>query len=393
MSDTFNLRTFVENQVEKLSTPKNLLVDKFRQTVDNMKLPFSSINTTTEQNTSIFPTANEVTYNLRLSESVSSSSVSSNLSENYLIISQSNTQNFKILNEKFSRRQAALRRYVSESNESNISRPIYHDNPPIDVHDLLNNKNSTDRSRSLIRQSTDTTCTFPIRRLLRRMESIEIPGLNGVKSIRYINDNLGKLEPNLYKKQILPNDPTYDSGQITFTLFYNQSLTSLIIKILSIDHLPYRDLNSKIFPNPFVKLTLLPDRRKKFQTKVAKHTQSIQFNEIFQFQITYEQLCKRILLLSVYDFRRSSKRNLIGTVKIDDIYSISDLTSHDITYTKNIIPGTEVSLTHLSIQDIHFSNIEKIIIIFSRGAESTRVRDRSVGEIFLTITRGNFSHR
>ena len=45
------------------------------------------------------------------------------------------------------------------------------------------------RSRSLIRQSTDTTCTFPIRRGVRRMESIEtveIPGLNGVKAIRYL---------------------------------------------------------------------------------------------------------------------------------------------------------------------------------------------------------------
>jgi len=349
MSDTFNLRSFVENQVEKLSTPRNLLADRFRQTVDNMKRPFSLMNTT-QRDTSLFLTRNEVAFNLCPSESISSSSISSNSSQNYLPVPRASTQNFKILTERFSRSRTIVKRYVSaESNETNLAGPIYHDNPPVNVDILLNNtKKPIDRPRSLIRQSTDTTCTFPIRRPLRRMESIEIPGLNGLKSIRYLNDNLGKLEPNLYKKQVSPNDPSYNSGQITFTLFYNQSLTSLIIKILSIDHLPYRDVNSRIFPNPFVKLTILPDRRKKFQTKVSKHTQSTQFNETFQFQITYDQLCKRILLLSVYDFHRSSKRNLIGTVKIDDIHSLSDITSHDITFTKNIVPGTEVSLSNLS---------------------------------------------
>ena len=363
MSETFNIRSFVENQVEKLSTPKNLFVDRLRQTVDTMKNPFVSMNTT-ERDSSIFASTNEVLFNICSSESISSSSVSSNTSsQTYSQIPQSDTQNFKLLTERFARRQSTLRRHVSETTETNLSRPIYHDNPTIDVHVLLNNTKITDRSRSLIRQSTDTTCTFPIRQTLRRMQSIEIPGLNGVKSIRYINDNLGKLEPDLYKKQILPNDPSYGVGQINFTLFYNQLLSSFIIKILSIDHLPYRDVQSKVLPNPFIKLTLLPDRRKKFQTKVSKHTQSAQYNETFHFQITYEQLCKRVLLLSVYDFRRSSKRNLIGTVKIDEIYSLTDLTLHEMTFTKNIVPGTEVCLTDLS-RSVNISQTKQIISVF-----------------------------
>jgi hypothetical protein len=355
MSDTFNLRSFIVNQIDKLSTPTNILVDKVRQTVDNLKYPFSSMNTI-EQDTCL--TTNEISSYTCPSESISSSSTSSISSNSRLVGSGSipiNTQNLtsslKILNNQSSSRHSILRRHVSESNKSDeesLSRPIYHDNPPINVGVLFNktnheHTNMVDRSRSLIRQSTDTTCTFPIRHPIRRMESVEIPGLNGLKSIRYINDDLGRLEPDLYKKQILQNDPSYDSGKITFTIFYNQSLSSLIITILSIDHLPYRNLNSKVLPNPFIKLTLLPDRRKKFQTKLYKHTESTQFNETFQFQIPYEHLYKRVLLLSVYDFRRSSKRNLIGTVKIDDICSRADITLRDITFTKNIIPGTEVS--------------------------------------------------
>ena len=122
---------------------------------------------------------------------------------------------------------------------------------------------------------------------MRRMESIEtveIPGLNGVKAIRYLNDNLGKLQPDLYIKQTSQTDPTYGCGKITFTLFYNQQLTSLIVTIVSIENLPYRDVNSKILPDPFIKIILLPDRRRKFQTKVYKRTQTTQLMKHFNFK-------------------------------------------------------------------------------------------------------------
>jgi hypothetical protein len=402
MNDMFNIRSFVENQVEKLSSPKNLLVDKFRQTVDNIKLPFTTptINSTERGGGAADSgIVTDSSFYLRSSKSSSSSSVSSTEpTNNHLFaslkqISRSNQppssnsnkisrllptssplsspkllSNFKTLTDRFSRRQSLLRRNVSESNttdetivnnndDKSLSQPIYHNNPIVDVHLTSNDNRDTTRlteaatkilgrSRSLIRQSTDTTCTFPIRRPMRRMESIEtveIPGLNGVKAIRYLNDNLGKLQPDLYTKQISQSDPSYGYGKLTFILYYNQQITSLIVTIISIDNLPYRDINSKTLPDPFLKVVLLPDRRRKFQTKVYKRTQSPQFNETFQFQITYEELRRRILLLSVYDFGRSSKRSLIGTVKIDDVSSIPDITSQDVSCTRSIVPGTEVS--------------------------------------------------
>jgi hypothetical protein len=400
MNDMFNIRSFVGNQVDKLSSPKNL-VDKFRQTVDNIKLPFSSSSPTTTSN--VDSPINDSSINYRPSESSSSSSVSSNDQPNNNLLNslkpstRSNQStpptsqklsrllpttsplsspkllsNFKTLTDRFSRGQSILRRHVSESNQrdepimtpnnddKSLSQPIYHNNPPVDINFSSSENNNHDiskitdavttkllgRSRSLIRQSTDTTCTFPIRRPMRRMESIEtveIPGLNGVKAIRYLNDNLGKLQPDLYIKQTSQSDPTYGCGKITFTLFYNQQITSLIVTIISIDNLPYRDVNAKILPDPFIKIILLPDRRRKFQTKVYKRTQSTQFNETFQFQINYEELRRRILLLSVYDFGRSTKRSLIGTVKIDDVSSMPDITSNDVSCTRSIVPGTEVS--------------------------------------------------
>ena len=394
MSNTFNIRSFVENQVERLSSSTNF-VDKFRQTVDYIKSPFS---TTSNNEREDDLGKNDLSANSHPSESSSNSSASSNGHTNSRLLSSSKPtihseqsaspnsrrishflpttsslaspkllSNFKTLTDHLPRRQTILRRYVSESNQSNellngnnygksTLQPIHHNNSPIgDNTSPTNNQYMnpiTDvtskllgRSRSLIRQSTEATCTFPLRGSIRRMESIEtveIPGLNGVKAIRYLNDNLGKLQPDLYMKQTLQSDPTYGCGRLTFTLFYNQQVTSLVVTILSIDNLPYRDVNSKILPDPFIKIILLPDRRRKFQTKVYKRTQSPHFNETFQFQINYEELCRRILLLSVYDFGRPSKRSLIGTVKIDDIFAISDVTSSDVTCIRSIVPGTDV---------------------------------------------------
>jgi len=399
MSDIFNIRSFVGNQVEKLSTPKNLLVDKFRQTVDTIKSPFSTTTTTNNQDI----TTNDSLCNSRPSESSSNSSVSSNeqtnnhlfgsikspttptrtkqstpptsqklsrlLSTTSPLSSPKLLSNLKNLTDRLSRRELLLRRHVSESNQQpddkiitnnddkSLSQPIYHNHPSIDVN-FTSNYNSdmnkiTDvttkllgRSRSLIRQSTEATCTFPMRRQMRRMESVEtveIPGLNGVKSLRYINDNLGKLQPDLYMRQTSQTDPIYGYGKINFTLFYNQQISSLTVTVLSIENLPYRDANSKTLPDPFIKVVLLPDRRRKFQTKVSKRTQSPQYNETFQFQINYDELRRRILLLSVYDFGRSTKRSLIGTVKVDDVSSMPDITSHDVTCIRSIVPGTEVS--------------------------------------------------
>ena len=403
MSDMFNIRSFVGNQVDKLSSPKNLLVDKFRQTVDTIKLPFGSPTNGAADASATGSNNNDASPRLRPSESSSSSSVSSNdpptghLLVSLLPIGRSSPSpapatpklsrllpsgsplsspkilsNFKTFTDRLSRRQSILRRHVSESNPSDepnfpptitddksMSQPIYHNHPSIDVN-LTSNENResagiTDaatkflgRSRSLIRQSTDTTCTFPIRRPMRRMESIEtveIPGLNGVKSIRYLNDNLGRLQPDLYTKQTFQTDPSYGFGKLSFTLYYNSSLTALMVNIVSIDNLPYREPATKVSPDPFIKITLLPDRRRKFQTKVYKRSQSTPVNEAFQFPISYEELARRILLLSVYDFGRSSKRSLIGTVKVEDFASMAELTSQDVTCSRSIVPGTEVSLS------------------------------------------------
>ncbi|CAF1517667.1 unnamed protein product [Didymodactylos carnosus] len=412
MSDLF--RNFVESQIEKMSTPRNIIVDKInslKQTVETFKglttetaninnkgqvndysdkIVSTSTNEPSNSNTALLnvPT-NPV---LRASVSSSSSASSSTSTEPYtnnnpksqplssssrLTSSSPNRtpptspplkhnsptpsspqllNNIKVFTENLSRRTSLLRRHLSENNQETT------DDTSLSllsggITKIYNTveQNTTDRthiedgrSRTLIRQSTDTTCTFPVRQTIRRqlsVETVEIPGLNGVKVVRYLHDNLGRLQPDLYK-QIPNTDPSYGYGKIYFNLFYNLSLTSFIVFIDRIENLPGRDLNRLQPCDAYVKLNLLPERRKKYQTKVQKRNLNPSFQETFQFNISYDELCKRTLLLAVYDFGRITKRSLIGTVKIDDLQSFKDLKSNEIACQRSIVPGTEVSIMY-----------------------------------------------
>uniref|UniRef100_A0A3P8U0W7 Synaptotagmin n=1 Tax=Amphiprion percula TaxID=161767 RepID=A0A3P8U0W7_AMPPE len=68
--------------------------------------------------------------------------------------------------------------------------------------------------------------------------------------------------------------------------------------------------------DPYVKVLLLPDKKKKFDTKVHKKTLNPVFNETFVFKVPYEELGGKTLCMSVYDYDRFSKHDVIGEVKL-----------------------------------------------------------------------------
>ncbi|KAJ3602954.1 hypothetical protein NHX12_030698 [Muraenolepis orangiensis] len=68
--------------------------------------------------------------------------------------------------------------------------------------------------------------------------------------------------------------------------------------------------------DPYVKLHLLPDKKKKYDTKVHKKTLNPVFNETFLFKVPYEELGGKTLVMSVYDYDRFSKHDIIGQVTI-----------------------------------------------------------------------------
>ncbi|UMM33760.1 hypothetical protein L5515_007116 [Caenorhabditis briggsae] len=68
--------------------------------------------------------------------------------------------------------------------------------------------------------------------------------------------------------------------------------------------------------DPYVKLFLLPEKKKKFQTKVQRKSLNPVFNESFTFKIPYSEINSQTLVLNVFDFDRFGKHDQIGQISI-----------------------------------------------------------------------------
>ncbi|XP_029697520.1 synaptotagmin-1-like [Takifugu rubripes] len=103
-------------------------------------------------------------------------------------------------------------------------------------------------------------------------------------------------------------------GRLHFTLDNNFTDNMLVVGILQAAELPAMDVGGS--SDPYVKLYLLPDKKKKFETKVLRKNLDPNFNETFSFKVPYTELGGRTLVMTVYDFGRFSKHDAIGAVKI-----------------------------------------------------------------------------
>ncbi|XP_058501821.1 synaptotagmin-1b [Solea solea] len=112
------------------------------------------------------------------------------------------------------------------------------------------------------------------------------------------------------------NEPKEDEklGRLHFSCDYNFTENTLVVGILQATELPAMDVGGS--SDPYVKLYLLPDKKKKFETKVHRKTLEPTFNETFTFKVPYTELGGKTLVMTVYDFDRFSKHDAIGAVKI-----------------------------------------------------------------------------
>ncbi|XP_035282611.1 synaptotagmin-1a isoform X2 [Anguilla rostrata] len=103
-------------------------------------------------------------------------------------------------------------------------------------------------------------------------------------------------------------------GKLQFSLDYNFTENQLIVGIIQAAELPAMDMGGT--SDPYVKVYLLPDKKKKFETKVHRKTLNPSFNEQFIFKVPYTELGGKTLVMTVYDFDRFSKHDAIGDVKV-----------------------------------------------------------------------------
>ncbi|KAL2101127.1 hypothetical protein ACEWY4_002888 [Coilia grayii] len=103
-------------------------------------------------------------------------------------------------------------------------------------------------------------------------------------------------------------------GKLEYTLDYNFNDNELIVGILQAENLPAMDLGGT--SDPYVKVYMLPDKKKKFETKVQRKNLCPVFNETFKFKIPFNDLAGQTLVLQVFDFDRFGKHDVIGEIKI-----------------------------------------------------------------------------
>ncbi|KAG9335780.1 hypothetical protein JZ751_003692 [Albula glossodonta] len=103
-------------------------------------------------------------------------------------------------------------------------------------------------------------------------------------------------------------------GKLQYSLDYDFQDNKLTVGILQAADLISMDTGGT--SDPYVKVFILPDKKKKFDTKVHKKTLNPVFNESFVFKIPYQELGGKTLVMSVYDFDRFSKHDIIGEVKL-----------------------------------------------------------------------------
>ncbi|KAL9854408.1 synaptotagmin-10 [Geothlypis trichas] len=139
--------------------------------------------------------------------------------------------------------------------------------------------------------------------------------------------SIGRIKPELYKQKSVDSDGQQEDvktcGKLNFTLRYDYENELLAVTIVKALDLPAKDFTGT--SDPYVKIYLLPDRKKKFQTRVHRKTLNPVFDETFQFPVAYDQLSNRKLHFSVYDFDRFSRHDMIGEVILDNLFEVSDL--------------------------------------------------------------------
>ncbi|CAF0843687.1 unnamed protein product [Brachionus calyciflorus] len=104
-------------------------------------------------------------------------------------------------------------------------------------------------------------------------------------------------------------------GKFEFSLDYDFQKQELTVGVLQAQELPAMDMGGT--SDPYVKVYIMPDKKKKFETKVHRKTLNPVFNETFIFKnLAYGDISGKTLVFAVYDFDRFSRHDQIGEIHV-----------------------------------------------------------------------------
>lgn len=104
-------------------------------------------------------------------------------------------------------------------------------------------------------------------------------------------------------------------GKFEFSLDYDFQKQELTVGVLQAQELPAMDMGGT--SDPYVKVYIMPEKKKKFETKVHRKTLNPVFNETFIFKnLAYGDISGKTLVFAIYDFDRFSRHDQIGEVHV-----------------------------------------------------------------------------
>jgi len=170
-------------------------------------------------------------------------------------------------------------------------------------------------------------CGCLIRMCWKRRKSKDFKkGLKGavdLKSVQMLGSAMkDKVQPDLEELEgNMEDNEDVDSakeeiklGKLQFSMDYDFQKSELTVGVIQAADLPGMDMSGT--SDPYVKVCILPDKKKKFETKVHRKTLNPVFNETFVFKVAYAEIGSKTLVFAVYDFDRFSKHDQIGQVLV-----------------------------------------------------------------------------
>uniref|UniRef100_W5MJ63 Double C2-like domains, gamma n=1 Tax=Lepisosteus oculatus TaxID=7918 RepID=W5MJ63_LEPOC len=152
---------------------------------------------------------------------------------------------------------------------------------------------------------------------LERQAPVENPDF--VNTTRDYANCITKLTTNTERGMALYEEEAVacvDRGRVLVSLCYSVQRGALLVGIVRCAHLAAMDSNG--YSDPFVKIVLRPDtgKKSKYKTSVKKKTLNPEFNEEFVYEIPHEELAKKTLEISVWDYDLGMSNDFIGGIQL-----------------------------------------------------------------------------
>ncbi|XP_059080048.1 synaptotagmin-7-like isoform X2 [Tigriopus californicus] len=170
-------------------------------------------------------------------------------------------------------------------------------------------------------------------------------------------------------------EPTEKCGELNFGLEYDFATQTLKLKIIQARDLAAKDTNG--LSDPYVRVTLLPDKKHRLETKIKRRTLNPRWNETFYFEgFPINKLQARVLHLHCYDYDRFSRDDSIGEIHLP--LCQVDFTSKP-QYWKPLYPPIKEKLGELLVSLTYHpsKNTLSIVILKAKNLKAKDINGKS----------------